>query len=276
MTRYAERLFKPLPFLPYNRALLLRLLMLPNLFLTRAYGLENLDDSGKACIYAFNHNNSIEVLMVPALIVYHLGGRMISFVIDWMYGKIPILGSLMDMTNPVYVYNKRSLLRWIEAKRMTRPADGTVERCAEKLRSGQSIGIFPEGKRNRNPEHLLQGKPGVGHIALKTGSTVVPVGIDFECRIRKGRIPVLGRTIVRIGKPLDFQHQSKKYLALIADTSCKSITSSELNRMAADVTKEIMFSLAELSGKQYSEPCSVIKQTVTTTTINPKEHLCRV
>ena len=251
--------------------------MLPNLILTRAYGLENLEGSGSACIYAFNHNNSIEVLMVPALIVYHLGGRMISFVIDWMYGKVPLLGSLMDMTNPVYVYNKRSFLRWIEAKRMTRPLDGTVERCAERLRSGQSIGIFPEGKRNRSAEHLLQGKPGIGHIALKTGNAVIPVGIDFECRRRKGRIPVFGRTIVRIGKPLDFQHQSEKYLALLANASCKSTKSSELNRMAADVTNEIMISLAELSGKLYSKPCSVIKNTFTTkTTINPKEHLCRV
>ena len=276
MTRYAESLFKPLPYLPRSRAFLLRLLMLPNLILTRAYGLENLEGSGSACIYAFNHNNSIEVLMVPALIVYHLGGRMISFVIDWMYGKVPLLGSLMDMTNPVYVYNKRSFLRWIEAKRMTRPLDGTVERCAERLRSGQSIGIFPEGKRNRSAEHLLQGKPGIGHIALKTGNAVIPVGIDFECRRRKGRIPVFGRTIVRIGKPLDFRDQSEIYRGLLADISCKSNKSSELNRRAADVTKEIMFSLADLSGKRYSEPCSVINKTFSSTTINPKEHLCRV
>ncbi len=275
MTKYADRIFKPLPFLPFGRAFLLRLLMLPNFFLTRAFGLENLDDAGSACIYAFNHNNSIEVLMVPVLIIYHLGGRMISFVIDWMYGKVPILGLLMDMTNPVYVFNKHSKLHWIEAKRMNRPEGGTVERCVEKLRSGESIGIFPEGTRNRNVEHLLQGKPGIGHIALKTGSSVVPVGIDFECRRRKGRIPVVGRTIVRIGKPLDFRDQSKKYLTLLADTSYKSNNSFEANRMAADVTNEIMLSLAELSGKRESDACAE-KKTFSSTTIKPKEHLCRV
>ena len=275
MTKYAERIFKPLPFLPFGRAFLLRLLMLPNFFLTRAFGLENLDDEGSTCIYAFNHNNSIEVLMVPVLIIYHLGGRMISFVIDWMYGKVPILGFLMDMTNPVYVYNKRSPLRWLEAQRKNRHAGSTVERCAEKLRSGQSIGIFPEGTRNRSAEYLLQGKPGIGHIALKTGSSVVPVGIDFECRRRKGRIPVLGRTIVRIGKPLNFRDQSEKYLALLADSSCKSDYSSELNRMAADVTAEIMLSLAELSGKRESGTCAE-KITFSSTTIKPKEHLCQV
>ncbi len=250
--------------------------MLPNFLLTRVYGLENLAVDECARIYAFNHNNSIEVMMVPVLIIYHLGGRMISFVIDWMYGKVPVLGSLMDMTDPVYVYHKRSALRWIEAKRMTRPNDDTVERCSEKLQSGKSIGIFPEGKRNRNPENLLKGKPGIGHIALKTSATVVPVGIDFECRKRKGRIPVLGRTIVRIGKSLNFRHQSDHYLTLLADTSCKSNNNSELNRMAADVTHEIMLSLAELSGKQYSDSCPAISTRILETTINPKEHLCQV
>ena len=250
MKQDAERLFKPLPLLPLGRAILLRLLMLPNFLLTKAYGLDNLGGTHDARIYAFNHNNSLEVLMVPVLIIYHAGGRMISIVIDWMYGKIPILGSLMDMTDPVYVYHKRSSLSWIEAKRKSGPVDDTIERCSENLRAGQSIGIFPEGTRNRNPEYLLKGKPGIGHIALKTGSPVVPVGIDFECRRKKRRIPVLGRTIVRIGKPLDFRRQSNHYLALAAG-ACKNNNSLELNRMAAEVTHEIMLSLAELSGKRY-------------------------
>ena len=276
MNQYSERLLKPLPFLPRGRAYLLRLLMLPNFLLTRVDGLENLAGDEGARIYAFNHNNSIEVLMVPVLIIYHLGGRMISFVMDWMYGKVPILGFLMDMTDPVYVYHKRSSLRWIEAKRMTRPTDDTVERCTEKLLSGKSIGIFPEGTRNRNPENLLKGKPGIGHIALKSAATVVPVGIDFECRRKKGRIPALGRTIVRIGKPLHFRNQSDHYRALLAGTSCKSNNNSELNELAAGVTHTIMFTLAELSGKRYNERCPVIRTRLTEITIKPKEHVCHV
>lgn len=275
MKQYAEKIFKPLPLLPFGRGILLRFFMLPNFLLTKAYGLENLAGTESARIYAFNHNNSLEVLMVPVLIIYHLGGRMISFVIDWMYGKVPVLGSLMDMTDPVYVYHKRSPLRWIESKRLSGPADNTVERCTEKLRAGQSIGIFPEGTRNRNPENLLKGKPGIGHIALKTGVAVVPVGIDFECRRKKGRIPVLGRTIVRIGKPLDFRRQSEHYLALAAGER-KNNNSCELNRMAAHVTHEIMLSLAELSGKRYCETFAEKKTRIPEPTIKPKEQICRL
>ena len=242
----------PLPLLPLGRALLLRLLMLPNFLLTRACGLENLSDSESARIYAFNHNNSFEAVMVPVLLVYNLRGRMISFVIDWMYGKVPILGSMMDMTDPIYVYHKRSSLSWIEAKRPSNPSGDTVEQCSERLLAGRSIGIFPEGKRNRNPENLVRGKPGIGHIALHSGAAVVPVGIDFNCRITKRKIPVLGRTIVRIGRPLYFPQHFAAYQALMADTSCKSKKHSELHQLASDVTHEIMLSLAELSGKRYN------------------------
>ncbi len=75
--------------------------------------------------------------MVPVLLMYHLGGRSISFVIDWMYGKVPILGFLMDMLDPVYVYNKRSSLSWIEATRPLVPSGDTIERCCRET-SGRS------------------------------------------------------------------------------------------------------------------------------------------
>ena len=228
--------------------------MLPNFLLTRAYGMENLSGSGSASIYVFNHNNSFEVLMVPALLMYHLGGISISFVIDWMYGKLPILGSLMNMTDPVYVYHKRSWLPFLEATRPATPSADTIERCAEKLRAGRSIGIFPEGKRNRDPEVLVTGKSGVGHIALQSGVPVIPVGIDFNCRRTKGKIPVLGRTIVRIGRPIMFRQQSERYRAIMPSVSGSSRQHSERNQMAAEVTHEIMLCLAELSGKRYRAP----------------------
>ncbi len=228
--------------------------MLPNFLLTRVYGLENLSGAENASIYVFNHNNSLEALMVPSLLMYHLGGRVISFVIDWMYGKVPVLGSLMNMVEPVYVYNKRSTFSWIESIRPAAPSIDTIERCTEKLRSGRSIGIFPEGKRNRDSKTLLRGKSGVGHIALQSGSPVVPVGIDFNCRITKGKIPVLGRTIVRIGQPIVFRQRSERYRAMMPSISGCSSQHPELNQMAAEVTHEIMLCIAELSGKLYQEP----------------------
>ena len=228
--------------------------MLPNFLLTKAYGLENLSEVESASIYVFNHNNSLEALMVPALLMYHLGGSTISFVIDWMYGKVPILVSLMNMIDPVYVYRKRSTLSWIEAIRPPAPSLNTIERCAQKLLAGRSIGIFPEGTRNRNPAILVKGKSGVGHIALQSGAPVVPVGIDFNSRITKGKIPVIGKTIVRIGRPIIFRQQSAAYRSLMPSVSGCNRQLAERNQMAAEATHEIMLCLAGLSGKQYCEP----------------------
>ncbi|ABB24112.1 lysophospholipid acyltransferase family protein [Pelodictyon luteolum] len=243
--------FRPLPRLSPMRALLLRLLMLPNFFLLKAEGLGNLPGDGRPYIFAFNHNNSAEALMVPIFFIYHMGGRTISFVIDWMYGRVPVLGKLMGMIDPVYVYNKRSTLSWIESSRPVRMAEDTVERCCRKIASGRSIGIFPEGRRNRNADALAKGKSGIGHIALTTGAPVIPVGIDFPLRIQKGRIPILGRTIIRVGTPIDFTLQSEAYRAV------KKEEQGGVQRRAAlanEVTHRVMHCLADLSGKRYQGP----------------------
>ncbi|NTW69908.1 MAG: 1-acyl-sn-glycerol-3-phosphate acyltransferase [Chlorobiaceae bacterium] len=272
-----KQYFKALPFLPGGRALLLRALMLPNYLLTSASGLENLSRAEGAFIYAFNHNNSLEALLVPVFLFYHLGGRTISFVIDWMYGKIPLLGTLMNMIDPVYVYSKRSSLFWIEANRPSVCDLNTVERCTEKLLSGKSIGIFPEGTRNRNPETLIKGKPGIGHIAMKSGAAVIPVGIDFHSRKTKGKIPVIGRIIIRIGAPLHFAQHSEAYQSIIADSSSAISGNLELHRIAADVTCEIMLALAELSGKRYSVSSPSNQTRLNEANLNPKEErLCPV
>ncbi|TCD48441.1 lysophospholipid acyltransferase family protein [Chlorobium sp. N1] len=243
--------FRPLPRLSPMRALLLRLLMLPNFLLLKAEGLQNLPRDGRPCIFAFNHNNSAEALMVPIFFIYHMGGHTISFVIDWMYGRVPVLGRLMEMIDPVYVYNKRSSLRWIESSRPVRTAEDTIERCCRKIRSGRSIGIFPEGRRNRDAGTLAKGKIGIGHIALSTGAPIIPVGIDFPLRMKKGRIPVLGRTIVRVGEPIELSPQSEAYLA-----ATKAVPRSAQRRgeLATNLTHAVMHRLAALSGKRYGGP----------------------
>jgi 1-acyl-sn-glycerol-3-phosphate acyltransferase len=247
--------FKPLPFLTEGKALLLRLFMLPNFLLTETYGLEHLFKNNGTLIYAFNHNNSFEALMVPALIIYHQGGRRISFVIDWMYGKIPIIGQIMDMSDPVYVYNKRTKIPWIAGKKPKAAQDNVIEQCTRKVLAGNSIGIFPEGKRNNHPEMLLKGKPGVAHIALRTGVPVIPVGIDFKTGLKRNKIPVIGRMTVRIGRPLSFRKESETYREIMSGSVASNSDRKQLSRIAEYVTHEIMISLAVLSGKQYRQPC---------------------
>ena len=64
------------------------------------------------------------------------------------------------------------------------------------LHQGEVVGIFPEGTRNKS-EGMLQPHFGAAMLALKTGVPVVPIAVI-------GSRGVIGKLIVRIGRPLQF------------------------------------------------------------------------
>ncbi len=255
-----ENLFGKLPFLQPLESLLLRFFMIPNLFLLHAEGLEHIRDRKGPVIFAFNHNNSMESLFVPVFLVYHSGGRKISFVIDWMFGKIPLLGSLFRLAEPVYVYHKRSTWAVLESRRPKKPPfPDTVSLCCEKLGRGGRIGIFPEGTRNRDPFRLLPGKPGIGHIALRSGVPVIPVGINCVSGRKRKKVHAFGRVVLKIGKPLQFDDLSESY-RLAGRTSSSSLAEGrERYVLALTATHRVMSNLAGLCGKKYTYPAPGLK-----------------
>ncbi|WP_041467197.1 lysophospholipid acyltransferase family protein [Chlorobium phaeobacteroides] len=275
MNNYREHLFRPLPFLDRGKSVLMRLLMIPNLFLIRAAGVEHLTTDGRPVLFVFNHNNAFEALLVPVFLIYRRGGQLISFVIDWMYGYLPFIGWLMQMIDPVYVYHKRSTLSFIQARRPEGTHENTVDRCCEKLHAGISIGIFPEGTRNAHAHRLMKPKPGIGHIALKSGVPVIPVGIDFPQRATKGKIPRFGRIIVRIGRPMTFHEASAHYQATLLESNGGNAVRKRQHELAGAVSHEIMLRLAELSGKRCLSDASFGK-TDGNDNSKQKEQLCPV
>lgn len=247
MNRYRELLSRPIPFLPKGKAFLLRLLMLPNLVFTCIEGENYLIESAtEPRIYALNHNNAFESLFVPVYLMYLLGGKRVSFVIDWMYGHLPLIGWLMKQIDPVFVYHKRSTLSFIERLRPRQRMPCGLEQCRERLAAGKSIGIFPEGTRNHDPYRLLRAKSGVGHLALASGVPVVPLGIDFSASGRRSSVPLIGRMVLRVGEPLCFAAMSATYNA------CSIAGNNEdANRLARRATTEVMLAISGLCGKSY-------------------------
>lgn len=75
------------------------------------------------------------------------------------------------------------------------------------LKEGETIGVFPEGTRNKTENLLLPFKEGVTRIAAKTGKVIVPFGIDGDYK--------LGKQInLNIGEPInmsviDKEHQTE-------------------------------------------------------------------
>ena len=247
MKRFSEIWRMPLPHLSAGKALLLRVLMIPNVFLIRVEGVEHLKATGcKPCIFAFNHNNAFESLFVPVLLFYLRGGQMVSFVIDWMFGRLPVIGWLMNLIDPVYVHHKRSTMPFLERARLREASSSSRGECIERLRSGTSIGIFPEGTRNPDPFTLLKAKSGIGYIALESGAPVMPVGIEFVTSRNRSRVPSIGRIVVRFGQLMQFEEEHELYASLPAEGQRRR--KSERSR---EVAEQVMLSISVLCGKVY-------------------------
>jgi 1-acyl-sn-glycerol-3-phosphate acyltransferase len=56
-------------------------------------------------------------------------------------------------------------------------AEPSHARALDRLLAGRSVGIYPEGTVNRDPERLLRGRLGAARLSLEAGIPVVPVGI---------------------------------------------------------------------------------------------------
>jgi len=252
MNRIVELFCKPLPHLSSRKALLLRMLMVPNLLLAEVEGVEELRKTGSSpCIYAFNHNNAFESLLVPVMLIWLLGGRRVSFVIDWMFGRLPLVGWLMKQIDPIYVWHKRSTWAFLERRREKAASSSSRDECVRRLDGGASIGIFPEGTRNGDPFRLLKAKPGIGSIALESAAPVIPVGIEFVAARRRGRVPLVGKIVLRFGEPMQFERHRATVATSEADRALR-------RRIAGAIADEVMAAISPLCGKSYpyteSEP----------------------
>jgi len=106
------------------------------------------------------------------------------------------------------------------------------------LRSGEVLGIYPEGTRSPDGR-LYRGKTGVARMALEAGVPVIPVAmIDTDTIQPTGRVipKFRPRPGVRFGQPLDFS----RYEGMAGDRFVER-----------SMTDEIMYELMLLSGQEY-------------------------
>ncbi len=71
-----------------------------------------------------------------------------------------------------------------------------MKRCLKMLKSGDLLGIFPEGTR-KGLEKNVKLKNGAAYMAIKTGVPVIPCGI-------KGTFKPFSRVNINFGDPIDF------------------------------------------------------------------------
>ncbi len=193
-------------------------------------------------IFVLNHNNTFECCVVPGLLMAARQGRPVSFLVDWMFLRLPLIGRLIRCIDPIPVYTKPARFHLWEGHRQARRARSALGGALERLAAGGSVGVFPEGTRNGSPLQLERGRAGLGHLVLATDVPVVPIGIVFPAARRLGRTPRIGRIHLRIGEPMGF---------LSERAALPPEDRRETARRAAAVVAQVMASLAELCDKAY-------------------------
>lgn len=90
------------------------------------------------------------------------------------------------------------LIKTFGAFPVTRGSGDTavIDTSIEKLEKGRNLAIFPEGTRSKDGK-VGKGKTGVALIAAVAQTNVIPVGINFE-----GKLKFRRRVVVRFGEPI--------------------------------------------------------------------------
>jgi len=136
-------------------------------FKFRITGLEHIPEQGPVLL-ASNH-----ISMFDPLVVAHMGdlrGRRVRFL---------AMAELFRKPLPRWFFSN---LGHIPVERRSETARASLTTAKAKLRSGECIGIFPEGRLSRDLEPQA-GQTGAARLAQATGAPVVPLGIWGSQRV---------------------------------------------------------------------------------------------
>lgn len=151
--------------------------LLKILYRPTVYGIENIPKEG-SLIFAGNHRHALDPIVVMSntnrIVHYMAKEELFKGLHGIIFEKIGLIKIHRNKSNPLAVIEAENILK----------QDGT-------------IGVFPEGTRNRTENELLKFRYGTVVIAKKTNTKILPFAIKGKYRIfRKG-------VIIEFGKPID-------------------------------------------------------------------------
>ena len=151
--------------------------LLKIIYRPKVIGKENIPKDG-AIIIAGNHKHAVDpvVIMSSTNRIVHFLAK--EEVCKGLHGKI---------------FNKLGVIRVYRSKANTK----AVIEAENILKNGGTIGIFPEGTRNRTENKLLKFRSGTVRMAKDTNTLILPFAIEGKYRLfRKG-------LVLEFGKPID-------------------------------------------------------------------------
>jgi 1-acyl-sn-glycerol-3-phosphate acyltransferase len=122
-------------------------------------GADNIDPN-RSYVFISNHRSYLDTAAL-----FRYVGKRIGLVAKKELLKVPVLGQGMGFVNVIAIDRSNP-----------ERARQSMERARQVMERGYSFGVFAEGTRAM-PGELLPFKKGAFHLALQTGSPIVPVAI---------------------------------------------------------------------------------------------------
>ena len=152
-------------------------ILLKIIFRPTVIGKENIPKEG-ALIFAGNHKHAVD----PTMVMTHTN-RIVHYMAKEELFK-GLHGIIFEQMGLIKVYRGKSNPQAvIEAESI--------------LNNGGTIGIFPEGTRNKGKEELLKFRHGTVRIAQKTNTPIIPFAIRNKYKIFRKSV------VIEFGKPID-------------------------------------------------------------------------
>ena len=155
-------------------------------------GIENIPD--ETCLFVGNHQG---ILDIPALML--TAEKTIGFIAKKELLKVPVMGRWIMLCNSVAIDRENP-----------RDAVRVIKEGVEKLNSGYSLGIYPEGTRAKDGK-IKEFKAGSLKLATRANVPIVPVMVDGTYKayeLNKKFQPA--KVKVKYGKPLYVDNMTKE------------------------------------------------------------------
>ncbi|MFT3742751.1 MAG: lysophospholipid acyltransferase family protein [Pyrinomonadaceae bacterium] len=179
-------------------------------------GHENVDPN-RSYVFASNHRSYLDTATL-----FFFAGQKMGLVAKAELLKVPVLGQGMGFVNIIAIDRSNP-----------ERAVASMKKAREVMDDGYSFGVFVEGTRAM-PGELLPFKKGAFHLALQTGSAIVPVAIknsDWMMGKRTG-VAFPGTIEMVLLKPIETDGKTADDLMSILKETRQAIA-DELARDAA-------------------------------------------
>jgi 1-acyl-sn-glycerol-3-phosphate acyltransferase len=162
----------------------------------RTKGQENIRDNVPS-VFMCNHQSYFDIFALLAYLPADF-----KFILKQELMKIPFLGLALKRAGHIAIPrdNPRKAIR-------------SMNEVSEKIKSGTSVLIFPEGTRSVDGR-LQTLKKGGFHMAIKSGCDIVPVAISNSYRIvTKGSLKInKGSFDIHFGEPISIKGYERKHM----------------------------------------------------------------